>query len=316
MTLAVGLVVHRVVDLRDMLIHNSRRESLWRDLARARCTERTAQILLGRTVHDVVVGETVVGRVIRMPRHLIGELFDIPHVLAVGGAVVLRKTPLAACERKGDMAAVAFNQPRRAAGHGVRGEIDIGSRRILVAAVVDLFRIDLCIGHLVIDVEVVPEDLARDDLAIEVDVAARDRCLCPTRRGIVQLIVARVIARKPDIRILELVGPRMELLHTRFVRILRITNIRECNVIPRAIIVARHDRAVGHRRRTCVDLCEGQTCLRFIQFDILRAAGLEHRAVFHDGCAVIDFVVCRLLLDREIERCLGNGSRARQVRKR
>ena len=193
---AVGLVVHRVVDLRDVVVFDRRRQRLRCDLARTRRMERAAQTLLDTTVHDVVVGEFVVVIVIRMPRHLIGELFDILHILAVGGTVILCEMPLAARECKRDMIPVAFDQPRRTAGHGIRGDIDIRARRVLVVAVVDLFCIELRMGRLVIDIEVVPEDLARDDLAIEVDglIRRRNERLCVVCGRIVEFIVARVVA--------------------------------------------------------------------------------------------------------------------------
>ena len=154
--------------------------------------ERAAQTFLYTAVHDVVVGEFVVGIVIRMPRHLIGELFDILHVLAVGGTVILCEMPLAVFERKCDMVPVAVNDARRIAGHGIRGDIDIRARRVLVIAVVDLFRIDLCMGRLIIDVEVIHLDTAAFDRPREVKPVILDLRLRVIRHLIVKLVVPRI----------------------------------------------------------------------------------------------------------------------------
>ena len=155
--------------------------------------ERAAQTFLYTAVHDVVVGEFVVGIVIRMPRHLIGELFDILHVLAVGGTVILCEMPLAIpTEGKRDMVPVAVNDARRIAGHGIRGDIDIRARRVLVIAVVDLFRIDLSMGRLIIDVEVIHLDTAAFDRPREVKPVILDLRLRVIRHLIVKLVVPRI----------------------------------------------------------------------------------------------------------------------------
>ena len=104
----------------------------------------------------------------------------------------------------------------------------------------------------------------------------------------------------------------MKLLHARRIRILRTAHGREADIILRRIIVARHNRTVGHRR-ACIDLCQSQPRLGVVQRDVRGRIGLQHRIVDHRGGAVVGFIVRRLLLDREVERCLGNGHAARQI---
>ena len=105
----------------------------------------------------------------------------------------------------------------------------------------------------------------------------------------------------------------MKLLHARRIRILRSAHCREADIVPCRIVIARHDRAVGHRGGTGIDLCQSQTRLGVVQRDVRGRIGLQHRTVDHPGCAVVGLVVRRLLLDREVERCLGNGHAARQI---
>ena len=105
----------------------------------------------------------------------------------------------------------------------------------------------------------------------------------------------------------------MKLLHARRIRILRTAHGREADIVPCRIVIARHNRAVGHRGRTGIDLRQSQTRLGVVQLDVRGRIGLQHRTVDHRGCAVVGLIVRRLLLDREVERCLGNGHAARQI---
>ena len=161
----------------------------------------------------------------------------------------------------------------------------------------------------VIDVEAVTRNLARDDLAVEIDrlIRARNEGLCAARRGIVKLIVARVIAREPDIRILELVAAGVERLVARRIRVLRAAYVCEIDGIHRIAVIA-HNCAIGNG----LIRIRGKWCeLRLVQRDV--RLGLEHVRIDDGRSAVIDLIGCRLLEDVEIERCLGDGRPAMQI---
>ena len=307
---AVGLVVHRVVDLRDVVVHDGRRQRLRRDLAVARCVECIAQRFLGRIVRveHIVVGEIVLARIICLPRHLIGELRRFLDVLGTGSAVI-DEMPFSARQRKRNMPLIARDNARVADSARIRREIDVRAGRIFAVPVIDFLRIDLRMRRLVIDVEAVTRNLARDDLAVEIDrlIRARNEGLCAARRGIVKLIVARVIAREPDIRILELVAAGVEFLVARRIRVLRTAYVCEVDRIHRIAVIA-HNCAIGNG----LIRIRGKWCeLRLVQRDV--RLGLKHVRIDDGRGAVIDLIGCCLLEDVEIERCLGDGRPAMQI---
>ena len=214
--------------------------------------------------------------------------------------------PFSARQRKRNMPLIARDNARVADSSRIRREIDVRAGRIFVVPVIDFLRIDLRMRRLVIDVEAVTRNLARDDLAVEIDrlIRARNEGLCAARRGIVKLIVARVIAREPDIRILELVAAGVELLVARRIRVLRTAYVCEVDRIHRIAVIA-HNCAIGNGL-TQSHLRNRRSSLGLIQRDI--RLGLEHVRIDDGRGAVIDLIGCRLLEDVEIERCLGDGN--------
>ena len=244
MAAAVGLIFHHVVDLRNVVVHDGCRQRLRRNLAVACRVECITQCFLGRIVRiqHIVVGEAMIHSIIRLPRDLIGKLrrfLDVPGA----GSAVIGEISLPARQRKRDVPLIARDNACIADSTCIRREIDVRSRTIFAAPVIDLLRRYRCMGCLVVHLEAVACDLTWNDCPVEVDLLIRDGCLGATVRRIEQLIVARVVARETDIRILELVVSGVDLLVARRIRIFRPAYVCEVDGIHR-IVVIPHDRAI------------------------------------------------------------------------
>ena len=318
MAVAVGLLAHRVVDFRDIVVHDSRRENLRRDPAVARCVKRTAERVLRHAVRpkDIVIGQLVSAVRIRMgichACDIVGDLCRLGDVLRIAAAAIL-ETSLSAVQSECDMPLIARDDPRRAARRRIDRKVDIRPRVIELIPVVDLLRTDLKPCRAVVDLEAVTRNLAPDDIAVEVELTVRhSRLRAAQRKFVEQLIVPRISTRQADVGILQLVAADMNLLIARRIGVLWVRDRREIDIVDHIAVVA-HDLTFMmdgrcHRRR--------RRYARLIQCDIRRGARLQHFGVKDIRRAVVDFVVRLILFDMEIDRCLGDGRTARQVAER
>ena len=128
---------------------------------------------------------------ISLPRNLIGELRGLLDVLRTVAAVI-GKVALISNELERNVPLVALDNPGIAVRRRIRREIDIRSGRILVVAVVDLLCICRSVATLVIDLEAVARNLARNNITVEIDIAVRDLRLRSTK-GIVEVVVLPVL---------------------------------------------------------------------------------------------------------------------------
>ena len=128
---------------------------------------------------------------ISLPRNLIGELRGLLDVLRTVAAVI-GKVALISNELERNVPLVALDNPGISVHRRIRREIDIQSGRILVVAVVDLLCICRSVATLVIDLEAVARNLARNNITVEIDIAVRDLRLRSTK-GIVEVVVLPVL---------------------------------------------------------------------------------------------------------------------------
>ena len=278
MAVAVGLLAHGIVDLRNIAVHDSRRENLRRDLAVARCVKRTAERMLRHTIcpKNIVIGQLVSAVRIRMgicyTMDIVGELRRLGNVLRIISAAVLEPSP-SARQGERDVPMIARNDARRAARRCIDREIGIGIRGIEHVPVVDLLRTDLKPCHAVVDLEAVARDLTPDNIAVEIELAVCHSGLCPAQRKFVeQLIVPRISTRQANVGIFQFVDADMNLLIARRIGVLRIGDGREINIVDRIVVIA-HDLTVMvdgrcRRRRRCR--------IRLVECDIRRSTRLLH----------------------------------------
>ena len=106
---------------------------------------------------------------IRHARDIIGNLARLSDVLGAVCSRSILERPLAARQSKYDMSLVACDDANITTCRRIRRKIDAPSRRIGRVSIVDLLRCDLCIRRTIINFETVTRDLARNNLAVEVD---------------------------------------------------------------------------------------------------------------------------------------------------
>ena len=154
MTVAVRLLTHGIVDLCDGAVLHRRRQCLRRDLTRTECIECICHWCT-RTVRiqDIIVAKLIKRRIIALRFYIVGDLCRLCDVFRTRYAVTLFELCTAAHQLERDMSLITRNNPRIAARPCIRGEVEIGARRIVLRAVIDLLRRDLGICCLVIDLE-------------------------------------------------------------------------------------------------------------------------------------------------------------------
>ena len=112
---AVGLVVHRVIDLRDVVVFDRRHQRLRCDLARAAYLERVRKRRIHAAYLDIVVTKLIHRRIVRIAIDIVGDARSIRHVLRIRSTGV-REVRAARAKIKVDMSLVARDNARIARG--------------------------------------------------------------------------------------------------------------------------------------------------------------------------------------------------------
>ena len=286
-----------------MIVDDRRRECLRRDTPLSRRVKRAAKRVLRHAIciEDVIVIQLIPDAVsirtsIRHARDIIGNLARLSDVLCAVCSRSILERPLAARQSKCDMSLVACDDADITTCRRIRRKIDAPSRRIGRVSIVDLLRCDLCIRRTIINFETVTRDLARNNLAVEVDrVSDYLIPISHSRNGWqVEVIVPRIRAAQSDVLILQIMVADMNLLRPCRIRVRRVSNLRQVNVIG-VVAVVQHDfplmvcgRSHGGGRRIVV----------LVQRDVRRRRSrLLHREVEHRIRAVVDFSVSPSLID-------------------
>ena len=233
---------------------------------------------------------------IRHARDIIGNLARLSDVLGAVCSRSILERPLAARQSKCDMSLVACDDADITTCRRIRRKIDAPSRRIGRVSIVDLLRCDLCIRCTVIDFEAVARDLARNNLAIEVDrVSDYLIPISHSRNGWqVEVIVPRIRAAQSDVLILQIMVADMNLLRPCRIGVRRVGNLRQVNVIG-VVTVVQHDFPLMVCGRSH---CGGRCIVVLVQCDVRRRRPrLLHRAVEHRIRAVVDLSVSRTFID-------------------
>ena len=296
--IAIRLLRPSVVDLRDMIVDDCRRERLRRDRALARRVEVRAlgerRILI---VDDPVVIQQMsaihIGMRIRICVHFIGDLFCRLDILRLRWGQLIRhkRGRRAILQEEFDMPLVAYHDARTVVRRpDVRGEVDVTISRVIQIigsrSIIDLRRVRYRVVGLMVDLKVAGLDLTADNAAIKVDGIIGYGYLVIVLRCIVERVVLTgridAIRAEFDVRVFKLMLALMDLLIACGVRIDWICNVRQGKDI-RCPGLIRHDLAAA----ACGD--------GLVDRDVPRADRLLHRVVTNDRGAVIDAVI-RLFL--------------------
>ena len=286
-----------------MIVDDRRRECLRRNAPLSRRVKRAAERVLRHTVciEDVIVIQLIPDAVsirmgIRHARDIIGNLACLSDVLGAVCSRSILERPRAARQSKCDMSLIARDDADISTCRRIRRKIDAPSRRIGCISVIDLLRCDLCIRRTVINFETVARDLALDNLAIEIDrVSDHLIPISHSRDGWqVEIIVPRIRAAQSNVLILQLMVADMNLLSPCRIRVRRVSNLRQVNVIG-VVAVVQHDFPLMVCGRSH---CGGRRIVVLVQRDVRRRCPcLLHRVVEHRIRAVVDLSVSPSLID-------------------